>query len=164
MNRTPACQKLERIESLSRKIIFKVYFIDYAITVVPFFLPFIPFHPIPPYSSASPPLSSCPWVVHVSSLASPFPLLFLTSPCLSCTYHLCFLFPLPFTPSSPSTLHPPPFSVPPLSSCPWVVHISSLASPFPILFLTSPCLFCTYHLCFLFPVPFPPILTSPSPH
>ena len=25
----------------------------------------------------------------------------------------------------------------------------------PILFLTSPCLFCTYLLCFLFPVPFP---------
>ena len=30
-------------------------------------------------------------------------------------------------------------------------------SPFPILFLTSPCLFCTYHLCFLFPVPFLPL-------
>ena len=46
-------------------------------------------------------------------------------------------------------------SILPLSSCPWVMHISSLGSPFPMLFLTSPCLFSTYHLCFLFPVPFP---------
>ena len=64
-----------------------------------------------------------------------------------------------FSPLSSSTLylssqhHPPP-----LSSCPWVVHISSLASPFPTLFLTSSCLFCFYHLCFLFPVPFSPFL------
>ena len=60
-------------------------------------------------------------------------------------------------PPSPCTL--PPYSIPPrppLSSCPWVIHISSLVSPFPILFLTSPCLFCTYHLCYLFSVPFPP--------
>ena len=49
---------------------------------------------------------------------------------------------------------PPPPSFPQISSCPWVIHIGSLASPFPILFLTSPCLFCTYCLCFLFPVPF----------
>ena len=67
--------------------------------------------------------------------------------------------------------HPPLFSLSPLhslqpttplhptlSSCPWVVHISSLASTFPILFLTSPCLFCTYHLYYLFPVPFLPFL------
>ena len=28
-------------------------------------------------------------------------------------------------------------------------HVCSLASPFPILFLTSPSLFCSYQLCFL---------------
>ena len=52
----------------------------------------------------------------------------------------------------------PPTSIPltPLSSCSWIIHISSLAYPFPILFLTSPCLFLTYHLCFVFPVPFLP--------
>ena len=55
--------------------------------------------------------------------------------------------PLPCTPPQPA------FSL--FNSCPWVVHISSLASPFPILFLTSPCLFSTYHLCSLFPLPFP---------
>ena len=56
---------------------------------------------------------------------------------------------------------PPATTIPtPLSSCPWVVHISSLASPFPILFLTSPCLFHIFNVSFLFPVPFP----SFTPH
>ena len=65
-----------------------------------FFLPFIPLHPELPLPPASPHFSSCPWVIHVSSLASPFPILLLTSPCLFCTYHLCFLLPLPFPPFS----------------------------------------------------------------
>ena len=61
-----------------------------------------------------------------------------------------------FSPSFPSTLHPLPPAFPTLSSCPHIVCIYFLASLFPILFLTSPCLFCTYHLCFLFPGPFSP--------
>ena len=61
-----------------------------------------------------------------------------------------------------SPYHPPTLP-PPLSSSPQVVHISSSASPFSILFLTTPCLYCTYHLCFLFPVPFPYSSPSPSP-
>ena len=63
---------------------------------------------------------------------------------------------LPFMlliPCTDSPIHTPPPH--PLSSCPWVMDISSLASPFPILFLTSPCLFCTYQLCFLISVSFP---------
>ena len=56
-----------------------------------------------------------------------------------------------------------PSSNAPLSSCPWFVSVSSLASSFPILFLTSSCLFCAYQLCFLFPVSFPPILPPPPP-
>ena len=71
-------------------------------------------------------------------------------------------FSLPFIPLHPAYFLPPAFPPPQLSSCPWVVHISSLTSPFPILFLTSPCLFCTYHLCFLFPILFPPF--SPLSH
>ena len=59
-------------------------------------------------------------------------------------YYSCPISP-PYSPL-PGTL--PPTRILPFSSCPWVVHISSLASPFPILFLTSPCLFCTYNLCF----------------
>ena len=67
---------------------------------------------------------------------------------------------LPFIP-----LHlPSPPAFPHLSSCSWVIHISSLSSPFPKLFLTSTCLFYTYHLCFLFPVPFPPFFPLPSDH
>ena len=64
----------------------------------------------------------------------------------------------PFTQLHPAHLLPP--TVPPYSSCPWVILISSLASTFPTLFLPSPCLFSTYHLCYLFSVPFP--LFSPS--
>ena len=37
---------------------------------------------------------------------------------------------------------PPPTSIPlPFGSCLWVIHVSSLASSFPILFLTSPVYF-----------------------
>ena len=68
----------------------------------------------------------------------------------------------PFYSSPPCTAPLPP-AFPTLSSCPWVVHVSSLASPFPILFLTSPCLFCACQLCFLFPVPFPPFSSFPLP-
>ena len=66
-------------------------------------------------------------------------------------------------PLFPSTLQLPATHILSLSSCPWVVHISSLASTFPILFLTPSCLFCTYHLCFLFPVPFSSFLPFPHP-
>ena len=71
---------------------------------------------------------------------------------------------VPFPPSLPSTLHTPSHPVRPrFSSCPWVINMSSLASTFPILFLISPCLFSTYHSCYLFSVPFPPLSPSHSP-
>ena len=81
---------------------FSIYFIDYAITVVPF----SPLHsPLPytlPPAHIPPAFSSCPCVVHVSYLASTFPILFLTSPCLLSIYHLCYLFSVPSPPLSPS--------------------------------------------------------------
>ena len=83
----------------------KIYFIDYAIIVVPSF-PLCPSPPGTPHSlQQSPHHSSCPWVMHISSLASPFPILFLTSTCLFCTYQLCFLFPVlfPHSPLAPRT-------------------------------------------------------------
>ena len=52
-------------------LFFTVYFIDYAIIAVPFFLPFIPLCSAPHLPPASPPhprLSSCPWVVHMNVL------------------------------------------------------------------------------------------------
>ena len=73
--------------------IFLIYFIDYSITVVPLFSPL--YFPLS-LPSAFSHLSSCPWVIYISSLASTLPILFLTFPYLFCTYHLCFLFPVPF--------------------------------------------------------------------
>ena len=76
-------------------------------------------------------------------------------------YYSCLYFFLPVIPLLPAG---PPTSIPlPSLVTPWVVHRSSLASCFPILFLTSSCLFCTYHLCYLFSVPFPPLFPSHSP-
>ena len=77
-------------------------FIDYAITVVPFQSP-TPLHPANPLPPTFPPYSSCPWVILISSLASTFPTLLLPSPCLFSTYHLCYLFSVPFPPSPPPT-------------------------------------------------------------
>ena len=75
-------------------------FIDYAITVVPFPPP-TPLHPALPLPPTFPTYSSCPWVILISSLASTFPTLFLLSPCLFSTYHLCYLFSAPSPPHSP---------------------------------------------------------------
>ena len=79
-----------------------------------FFLPFIPLCPETPLPPAFPYLSSCPWVIHISSLASPRPILFLTYSCLFYAYHLCFLFPVPFSPISPLPL--------PTDNSPYVLH------------------------------------------
>ena len=87
---------------------FKVYFIDYAIRVVLIFFPFAPLCPAHPFPPTFPPFSSCPWVMHISSLASTFPTLFLPSPCLFSTYHLCYLFSVPFPPLFPSPVDNPP--------------------------------------------------------
>ena len=66
----------------------------------------------------------------------------------------------PFIPCPPCTLILSAF--PPLSSFQWVVLISFLNFLFPIPFLTSPCPFYAYQLCFFFRVPFPSYC-SPSP-
>ena len=79
-------------------------------------------------------------------------------------YLLIMLLQLSHSPPSLHSILPtPPSHTPPYSSCPWVILISSLASTFPTLFLPSPCLFSTYHLCYLFSVPFPPLSPSHSP-
>ena len=79
-------------------------------------------------------------------------------------YWLCYYSCPIFSPLySPLPCTHPPTSIPPHPISSWVIHIRSLASPFPILFLTSSCLFSTYHLCFLFHVPFPPFSLLPLP-
>ena len=67
----------------------------------PNFSPFTTLHPVTPFPPAIPLLSSCPWVLYISSLVFPVPIIFLTSPCLFCIYQLCFLFLVPFSPFSP---------------------------------------------------------------
>ena len=89
---------------------------------------------------------------HFSSAQNSFSLFFFSCP----------IFPpfILFLPAPSST------SIALLSSCPWVIHINSLASSLPILVLTFPCLFSTYHLSYLFSVtflPFSPPLTTDNP-
>ena len=101
-----------------------------------FFLPCIPLHLVlPPSPPALPfPHSSRPCIVHISSLASPFPTLFLTSPWLFCAYLFCFLFPVPVSPPSP----PPPH-------CDYPHWLPSMWSPF--LWFCS-CSSCLLSFCF----------------
>ena len=76
---------------------------------------FIPLHPAHPLSPAFPAFSSCPWVIHTSCLASIFPILFLTPPCLFSTYHLwVHLLPLCLVRQllCTSPFHPPVFAPP----------------------------------------------------
>ena len=113
---------------------FKVYFIDYAITVVPIFPPLLSSTWYSPSLQQSCPLSSCPGVLHISSLISPFPVLSLTFLCLFCTYQICFVFPVPFPPFSPFPLPAdnPPSDLPVYDSVPvlvvFLVHFCFLDS------------------------------------
>ena len=50
----------------------------------------------------------------------------------------------------------PPFNPLHLLYPPWFMHLSSLATPFPMLLLTPPCLFCTYRFVVLNPCTFSP--------
>ena len=77
----------------------KLYFIDYAITVVPIFppLPFSTQHPH--FLRPSPQHRSCPCVMPVSSLATPFPVLYFPSPWLFWNYRFVVLNPLTPLPS-----------------------------------------------------------------
>ena len=77
---------------------FKYILLSMLLQLSHFLLPFVPFCPAPPLPPAFSHLSSCPWVVQISSLASSLPILFLISRYLFSTYHLCYLFLIPFPP------------------------------------------------------------------
>ena len=85
----------------SRTCFFKVYFIDYAITAFPIFPPLPPLHLTHPLPSTFPPFSSCPWVLHINSLASTFPILF-NLPLLIFYLPFMLLIFCTFSPSLPS--------------------------------------------------------------
>ena len=92
----------------------KIYFVDYVIIVLSIF-PLGPPPPSTPISSSNPPppLRIYPWVLHISSLAIPFPILFLTPPVYldlpifaSYSLHLLPIPPFPFpTDNPPNDLH-----------------------------------------------------------
>ena len=86
-------------------LFLKLYFIDYAITVVPN----LPHWPPPPCTlhslRQSPHYCSCPRVTRISSLASPFPMLYFTSPWLFCDYLYVLLNPLYSSPIPPHPSH-----------------------------------------------------------
>ena len=75
--------------------------------------------------------------------------------------HLSGFF-LPFIPHCPVCL-PLPWAFSHLISCSWVIHISSLASPFPILFFTSLLSILFLTIMLLIPCTFAPILPPPYP-
>ena len=79
-------------------ISFLIYFIEYAITVVPFPGLYSP-PPCTPFLLTFPPFSSCPWVVHISSLAS---YTILTLPLSIFYLPFMLLIPCTFYPISPS--------------------------------------------------------------
>ena len=78
-------------------------------------------------------------------------------------YWLCYYSCSNFSSFAPSNRYPHSLQQSPLSSCSWVMYMRSLASAFPILFLTPHCLFYTYQLCFLIPSPFLPFCPFPLP-
>ena len=79
-------------------------------------------------------------------------------------YILCYYScPMFFSSLFSSTLHPISDHHSPTLLHVHGSYICSLASTFTILFLISTCVFCTYHLCYLFPVPLPSFSPLPLP-
>ena len=82
----------------------KLYFMDYAITVVPIFPPVTTSTQCPQSLRQSLHHCSCPWIICVSSSAPPFPILYFTSPWLFCDYLFVLLNPLHSSPILPHHL------------------------------------------------------------
>ena len=78
---------------------------------------------VSPFSPAILYLSSCLWVMHISSLATPFPILYFTSPSIFCTYEFILLDAYTF--SSVLRLHPPSWKPSKWSPCLWFCSCSA---------------------------------------
>ena len=87
--------------------LFKLYFIVDVITVVPIFLPLSPSTQHPHSLRISPHHCSCPWVICISSLATPFSYTLCTvhPHGYSVTIYLYFLIPSPLHPLPHSPSH-----------------------------------------------------------
>ena len=74
--------------------LFKVIFIDYAITIVTVFPPLSPSTQHPPLTQAIPTPLFMSCLVHISSLATPCPILYFTPLWIFCKYQFVLLNPL----------------------------------------------------------------------
>ena len=97
---------------LKTNSIFFIVIIFYGLCYYscPAFSPFATLHPEPPTPSSNPPTidCSCPWVMCLSSLATPFSILYCTSPWLFCNYLFVLLNSLTSSPLHPFSLFPLP--------------------------------------------------------
>ena len=92
------------IQSIDFKCLYFIL-LNYTLLQLFQFPPFCPPLPRTPHSlRPSPHHCSCPWVIYISSLAAPFPILYFTSPWLFCIYLLVLLTPLTHSPASFSHL------------------------------------------------------------
>ena len=85
-------------------LLFKIYLLIMLLQLSHFppFTPLHPAHPLPPtFHPTFPAYSSCPWVIHISSLTCTFPVLFSPSPSI---FYLPFMLLIlcTFPPSHPS--------------------------------------------------------------
>ena len=114
------------IKCYKRSVEGPISFFKYSLLIMllqlSHFPPFIPLHPAHPLPPVFPHFSSCPWVIHINSLASTFPILFLPSN-LSIFYLLfmllilCTLSPSHFPAENPPSDHHFCDSVPVLIVC-----------------------------------------------
>ena len=108
----------------------------------PIFLPFIPLHPTPCLSPVFPSLSSWAWLIGISSLASPFPILFITSP-----VYFFIVVQVKLSPFDPHHLQP-------LQPYPHLTLDPTLHWLYP----------CLLYTCYLMTIPpFAPVITSHHP-
>ena len=84
-----------------------MYFIDCTIYSCPNFPPFALLYPVLPIPSGNPPLSSCPWVMHISFFGYSISYTVLNIPHLFCTYQFVLLNPCTFSPFALPTGNPP---------------------------------------------------------
>ena len=106
-----ACVKISFVCQLHEQLFADSgdYFLNYIYCLCYYscskFPPFGPLHPALPIPQAIPHHCPCPWVMHVSSLATPFPIIFFTSKSYSVTTYLYFLIPSPLHPFPDTTSH-----------------------------------------------------------
>ena len=97
------CSNQLSLPTKLKHAIFLNHFLLIMLVQLSQFFPLCVIHPAT--HRPSPHHCSCPWVMHVSSLATPFPIIFFTSKSYSVTTYLYFLIPSPLHPFPDTTSH-----------------------------------------------------------